>query len=71
MVHSDQLVLLFSALDQLMHVTQLMDDPRASRRMFDALTDLYWRGRFDPALRRGRRVRESPSAGRTLREKRS
>jgi AcrR family transcriptional regulator len=49
----DRLVLLFNALDHLMHVTQLLDDPPASRRMFDALTDLYWHGLFDPALQRG------------------
>ena len=67
----DQLVLLFNALDELMHVTQLMDDPRASSRMFDAFTDLYWRGLFDPALRRGRRVRETSSASRARRERRS
>ena len=58
----DQLVLLFNALDHLMHVTQMMDDPRSSRRMFDALTDLYWRGLFDPSLRRGPRARKPSSA---------
>ena len=47
-----KLVLLFNDLDQLMHVTSLVRDRRASRRMFDAFTDLYWRGLFDPALQR-------------------
>lgn len=64
----DRLVLLFNALDHLMHVTQLMDDPPASRRMFDALTDLYWHGLFDPTLRR---VRESSSRSGKRKEKRS
>ena len=66
----DQLVLLFNALDHLMHVTQLMDEPRSSRRMFDALTDLYWRGLFDPALRRAGRIRKEPSARKDPKEKR-
>ena len=58
----DQLVLLFNALDHLMHVTQLMDDPRASRRMFDALTDLYWHGLFEPGQRRGSQHRKASAA---------
>lgn len=56
-----KLVLLFNDLDQLMHVTGLMHDRKASARMLDAFTDLYWRGLFDspaqrkPATRKVRR----------------
>jgi AcrR family transcriptional regulator len=52
----DKLVLLFNDLDQLMHVTSLMHDAAASRRMLEAFTDLHWRGLFQPAtLTRGSR----------------
>ena len=45
----DKLVLLFNDLDQLMHVTSLMNNATESRRMLEAFTDLHWRGLFQPA----------------------
>lgn len=59
-VAHDKLVLLFNDLDQLMHVTALMHDRKASEHMFDAFTDLYWRGLFDTV---GSRGRASPRKG--------
>jgi AcrR family transcriptional regulator len=48
----DQLVLLFSELDKLMHLTNLMHDAAQSRRMLEAFTDLYWKGLFQPVTQR-------------------
>ena len=61
----DKLVLLFNDLDQLMHVTSLMNNATESRRMLEAFTDLHWRGLFQPASQQlaSRHRVECPSRG--------
>jgi AcrR family transcriptional regulator len=58
----DQLVLLFANLDELMHVTSVMNDAAQSRRMLEAFTELYWKGLFQPAADQ-RATRRAARAG--------